>query len=207
MVKGEALVGQLPQCGRPLGVHSQGGKALGHDPHQVLPLEIARPLVFLRGLPLGKPLVGLQQGLVRLLGDELVKVEVHDVIFGGGIPGLLLRGRPVQGADPLGPVPHVRVVRGDAPHQAADLQGGLGEHAEVLHLQLRRGGAVIHIAQGQIAPAAQIDHAHHRQLHQNGRHGPPDAQPSRVGLVPDDTLPPHSGEDHRQCHHQDGEPV
>ena len=120
---------------------------------------------------------------------------------------LFLWAGPVQRADPLGPVPHIRVVRGDAAHQAADLQGGLGQHAEVLHLQLRRGSAVIHIAQRQVPPAAQIDHAHHRQLHQNGRHGPPDAQPSRVGLVPDDPLPPHSGEDHRQCHHQDGEPV
>ena len=207
VVKDEALVGQLPQGGGALWIQSGGGEALRHDPDQVLPLKIPRPLVFRRGLPLGEPLVGQEQVLVGLVPGQGVEVDVHGVdprlapgLKGAGVRGQVVRVHRVgQGG--------VLVVRVDAEEHPADLQLGLGDHAEVLHLQLGDGGLGVDVPQGEHPAPAQHDDAHGDQLGQDGQQHPPQGPGVGQGLLPHDAPAQEDGQHDGQGHQDHHEPV
>ena len=162
----DALVGQFPEGGRPLGVHGQGRKALGHHPDQILSGKAPRPLVLRGGLHHGKVLVHIHQGLVVLVPlFQGGKVDVQGVdLFralhrAGELVGL--GGALVQLGQHL-------VIGVDTEDHPAHLQLGLGKHSKVLHLQLGGGRLEIKVAQRQHTAAAQQHQPHGDQLHPQG---------------------------------------
>src|SRR5699024_6992724 len=99
------------------------------------------------------------------------------------------------------------LVRGDAEQHAPDLQLGLGQHSKILHLQLRRGGVVIEIAQGEHSAAAQQDNPHGEQLNRGRSGRPPEPQTTALRLSGNQSVPQQEGEHNGDGHHNHGEPV
>ena len=154
--------------------------------------------------------MGGQKILVLLVSDHGVEVDVHDVIHVGGVVGgggeLCIRTFG-NGTGPFGQMVLGRIVGLDAEEDPADLQLGLGEHSEILGLQLGRGGLVIDVPQGHPPAAVAQDSAHKKQL-EGGCHGRP-AQPLTLHqrFVRDQLFAQQDGQDHWQGHHQHREPV
>ena len=212
MVEDEALVGQLPQGGGALGVHGQGGKALRHNPDQIFSLKVTGPQILRSGRPLREPLMGAFQPLVLLVGDQGLEVdgkgvEARDGLRrGAGTVGdcwLQVGGRLVGSRLRAG----VGGVGLNAEEDPAQLQLGLGEHAEILHLQLGGGGAVVDVPQGEHPAAAQQHKAHGEQLDGGGHSRHPDALPLGQRIIRDQPLPEPQSQQGGHHHCQNGEPV
>ena len=86
--------------------------------------------------------------------------------------GLAQPGAIGEGACPLDLPALGGVIGLNAEKEAAHIQLGLGEHTEVLHLQIRRGSLNINIPQGEHSAAAQHHHTHRRELNRGGQRRP-----------------------------------
>ena len=200
-------MGQLPQGGGAHRVQQPVRKPFGYDPNQVFPLEPAGPLIFRCGLYLRKIAVHLRQLQVLAVPlHQSLEVNIHGVklrlLPGGG----LLRLDPAAGLPPL-VLGEDLVVRVDAEQHPADLQLGLGEHPEVLHLQLRHCRLEIDIPQREHPAAAEQNQDDPSQLHPEAQSQPAQIVPPPHGAVGKQPIPEHGRKHHRHRHHQNGEPV
>ena len=159
--------------------------------------------------------MGVFQALVFLIFQEGVEVDGQGVVAGDGLgsgtdnagvgaAGLQVGGRHVGGGFLRG----VRGVGLYAEKQPADLQLGLSADAEVLHLQLRGGGPVVDVPQGEHPAPAQQHQSHGDQLDRGGHDRPAQTQASAcVMAVRDDSRPEDPGQHCGGSHHGDGEPA
>ena len=99
------------------------------------------------------------------------------------------------------------VVRVDAEQHPTDLQLGLGEHPEVLYLQLRHRSLEIDIPQREHPAAAEQHQDDPGQLHPEAQGQPAQAAPPPHGAARKQPLPEGGRQHYRDYHHQDGEPV
>ena len=166
--------------------------------------------------------MGLPQPLVLLAGDQRVEVDGQGVVAGddlraenialrrgrGGVRrregGLQVRRGHVRG----GLLAAAGGVGGDTEEHPFQLQLGLSEHPEILHLQLWSGGPVIDVPQREHPAAAQQHQAHGGQLNRRG-HGRPAETPATAGVktVRDQPGPVDPGQYRGRGHHGDGEPA
>ena len=203
VVADNSLMGQLPQGGSTLGIHSQGGKSFCHHPDQIFSCKAARPFIFRRRFHFGEVLVHVGKHRIVLVPlQQGVKVDLHHMQS-----GLLLLLQLVGCGSAHRKLGQDLVIRIDPKEHPPDLQLGLGNHTEVLYLQLRRGRLEVDIPQRQVPPAAQQHQEDPHHLYQR-THAKP-AQPVTPGqrLTAHDPVPEHQGQHHRHHHHQNGKPV
>ena len=122
---------------------------------------------------------------------------------GGRHSGLQVGRRPVRSRFRF----PIRRVRLDAEEYPRDLQLSLCEHAKVLHLQFRGGGAVVNIPKRQHPASTQQHQPHRHQLDSGGQGRPAETLIPASVCAGDQSVSKQIGQNRGNDHHQNGKPV